>query len=148
MPIDANDIPLPADTHLAEAAANEGNLVPEALGEPLNMTKGEKLRVTSLMMAINYHRETIVHDPGMYQQLKMDNKMLSPTTAHLVVAQAAIFEMYLRGGYSEMVQQAVEDDAELTMENEAGLAEIIRKTADDVLGPLPDEDAGRPTERL
>lgn len=148
MPIDANDIPLPDDTNLAEAAANEGNLVPEALGEPLNMTKGEKLRVTSLMMAINYHRETIVHDPGMYQQLKMDNKMLSPTTAHLVVAQAAIFEMYLRGGYSEMVQQAVEDDAELTMENEAGLAEIIRKTADDVLGPLPDEGTGRPSERI
>lgn len=148
MPIDANDIPLPADTDLAEAAANEGNLVPAALGEPLNMTKDEKLRVTSLMMAINYHRETIVHDPGMYQQLKMDNKMLSATTAHKVVAQAVIFEMYLRGGYDELVAEAVEEDGQTTID-EGNLAKTIKHTMDDVFGKLPDdEDDGRPTEQL
>lgn len=144
MPIDPNDIPLPADTNLAEAAANEGNLVPEALGEPLNITKDEKLRVTSLMMAVNYHRETIVHDPGMYQQLKMDNKILSPTTAHMVVAQAAIFEMYLRGGFDPMVDQAIEEDGIKTEQGD--LAGIIKRTADDVFGFDPDE-SGRPTEQ-
>ena len=146
MPIDQNDLNLPPGAEISEAVANEGNLVPQALGADLEMTKDEKLRVTSLMMAINYHRETIVHDPGMYQQLKMDNKILSPTTAHMVVAQAAIFEMYLRGGYDDLVHQAIEDDAETAMKNEEGLAEVIRRTADDVFGEMPDdEDEGRPT---
>ena len=146
MPIDPNDLNLPPETDLSDVA-EEGNLVSQALNVPTDMTKHEKIRVTALMMAINYHRETIVHDPGMYQQLKMDNKILSPTTAHKVVAQAATFDLYLRGGYDPIVADLVKDDAKTTVD-EGELAETIRRTADDIFGPTPDdENEGRSTEQ-
>lgn len=139
MPIDPKDLDLPEGTDITKEVEASTDLTRQVFDAPLDLTKNEKLRVTALMMAINYHRETIVHDAAMYQQLKMDNKILSPTRAHKVVAQAVIFELYLRGGYDEAVAKFAEEDAAGTIED-GDMDDIIKKTTDDVFGKMPDED--------
>jgi hypothetical protein len=88
----------------------------------LDFSKDEQLRVTSLMLAIRYHEGTIVRDPGMYQQLKMSNAELKPTQAKQVIVQAMLFESYLRGDYTGLIDEAMEEflEAEIGGDDEPG----------------------------
>jgi hypothetical protein len=102
-----------------ERAATEAAGLPqvsEILDMSLDLTRDEKLRATALMMAVSYHKETIVKDGSMYQTMTAQGKNLRATAPQQVVDAALVFEGYLRGHYNEMVasialgvQHAIDD---------------------------------------
>lgn len=90
--------------------------VREILDMSLDLNKDEKLRATALMMAVSYHKETIVKDGNMYQTMKANGTNLRASQPAQVIDAAIVFEGYLRGHYNELVadmvlgiQHAVED---------------------------------------
>lgn len=86
----------------------------------LDLDKDQKLRAAALMMAIKYHLDTICRDPMMYQQMKMDGRVFQPTMAKNVVAEALLFETYLRGDYAQIVQIGLDEMAEAFGEQVGG----------------------------
>lgn len=81
--------------------------VPELLNMQLDLTRDEKLRATALMMAVSYHKETIVKDGQMYQTMKANGTNFRTTDPKQVVDAALVFEAYLRGHFNELVAQIV-----------------------------------------
>jgi hypothetical protein len=81
--------------------------VPEILNMSLDLDRDEKLRATALMMAVSYHKETIVKDGQMYQTMKANGTNFKTTDPRQVVDAAIVFEGYLRGHYNELVMQMV-----------------------------------------
>lgn len=73
----------------------------------LDLTRDEKLRATALMMAVSYHKETIVKDGAMYQTMKANGTNLRASDPKQVLDAALVFEGYLRGHYNEMVAEIV-----------------------------------------
>lgn len=81
--------------------------VREILDMSLDLNKDEKLRATALMMAVSYHKETIVKDGGMYQTMKANGTNLRASAPTQVIDAAVVFEGYLRGQYNELVMEMV-----------------------------------------
>lgn len=77
--------------------------VPEILNMGLDLTRDEKLRATALMMAVSYHKETIVKDGQIYQTMKANGTNLRASDPKQVVDAALVFEAYLRGHFNEVV---------------------------------------------
>lgn len=101
---------------LAEAGIPQ---IREILDMSLDLNKDEKLRATALMMAVSYHKETIVKDGAMYQTMKANGTNLRASQPIQVIDAALVFEGYLRGHYNEFVthmvlnvQHALEDALE------------------------------------
>ena len=95
------------DDELKGQVAEAGGLpnMPEILNMNLDLTRDEKLRATALMMAVSYHKETIVKDGQMYQTMKANGTNLRATAPTQVIDAALVFEGYLRGHYNELVAQ-------------------------------------------
>ncbi len=70
----------------------------------LDLTKGEKVRTTALLMAINYVRETICQDAEMYRAIRQDGKDLIPASVPHIINCSINFENFLLGRYSGPVQ--------------------------------------------
>lgn len=94
--------------------------VSEILDMSLDLTREEKLRATALMMAVSYHKETIIKDGSMYQTMTAQGKNLRDSAPQQVVDAAIVFEGYLRGQYNDLVmgmllgvQHAIDDFANL-----------------------------------
>lgn len=81
--------------------------VPEILNMQLELSRDEKLRATALMMAVSYHKETIVKDGAMYQTMKANGTNLRASDPKQVLDAAMVFEGYLRGHYNELMLQIV-----------------------------------------
>jgi hypothetical protein len=81
--------------------------VREILDMSLDLSKDEKLRATALMMAVSYHKETIVKDGSMYQTMKANGTNLRPSQPAAVLDAAIVFEGYLRGHYNDIVADMV-----------------------------------------
>jgi hypothetical protein len=81
--------------------------IPAITDMPLDMTHDEKLRMTALMMAVSYHKETIVKDGQMYQTMKAQGTNLRASSPKQVVDAAIVFEAYLRGHFNELVASMV-----------------------------------------
>jgi hypothetical protein len=81
--------------------------VREVLDIDLDLTRDEKLRATALMMAVSYHKETIVKDGSMYQTMKANGTNLRSSEPRQVIDAAMAFEGYLRGHYNELMLQIV-----------------------------------------
>lgn len=79
--------------------------MPEILNMELDLSRDEKLRATALMMAVSYHKETIVKDGTMYQTMKANGTNLRASDPKQVLDAAIVFEGYLRGYYNELVMQ-------------------------------------------
>ena len=99
--------------------------VPEILNMSLDLSRDEKLRATALMMAVSYHKETIVKDGAMYQTMKANGTNLRATDPKQVLDAAVIFEGYLRGYYNELV---------------AEIALGVQHAIEDAFTPAPDAD--------
>lgn len=100
--------------------------VREILDMSLDLNKDEKLRATALMMAVSYHKETIVKDGQMYQTMKANGTNLRSSEPRQVIDAAMAFEGYLRGHYNEL------------------MLEIVLSTVhaiDDAFSAIPDTDA-------
>jgi len=63
---------------------------------PLDMT----VRSVALTLATRHCGDTVVSEGNLYQQLKMDNKLVGPLTPSHVISCALIFERYLWGEFS------------------------------------------------
>lgn len=99
--------------------------VREVLDMSLDLTRDEKLRATALMMAVSYHKETIVKDGAMYQTMKANGTNLRSSNPQQVLDAAMAFEGYLRGHYNELMLQIV-----------AGTVHAL----DDAFSAMPDTD--------
>lgn len=95
----------PKAGHLLGRSQEDADAVNTVMYDPgeqhLDLTKGEKVRTTALLMAINYVGETICKDAQMFQALKMDGRALVPATTPHVLQSAIQFEMFLLGRYSQ-----------------------------------------------
>lgn len=69
----------------------------DAAAEPLDMSKGEKMRTTALMLAIKYYTDTICKDADMYNAIVMRNGTMRPATSLGVINAALQFENFLLG---------------------------------------------------
>ena len=93
--------------------------LPDIADMSLDLTKDEKLRSASLILAIRYHVDTIIKDPRYLEimiarekEAKFSNDPeaeqwhLRPTTVEAVVHIAMAFEHFLKGGgkISEIIQ--------------------------------------------
>ncbi len=98
-----------AENDLKAQVADAAGLpnVAEVLNMELDLSRDEKLRATALMMAVSYHKETIVKDGQMYQTMKANGTNLRATDPKQVVDAAIVFEGYLRGHYNELVMEIV-----------------------------------------
>ncbi len=94
----------------------------------LDMTRDEKLRATALMMAVSYHKETIVKDGQMYQTMKANGTNLRASDPKQVLDAALVFEGYLRGHYNELVTE---------------IALSVQHALEDAFVSVPDSDAGQ-----
>lgn len=101
--------------------------VREVLEMNLDLTRDEKLRATALMMAVSYHKETIVKDGSMYQTMKANGTNLRASDPKQVLDAALVFEGYLRGHYNELVTE---------------IALSVQHAISDAFTPAPDTDAG------
>lgn len=110
---------------VAEAAGLPN--VPELLNMELDLSRDEKLRATALMMAVSYHKETIVKDGSMYQTMKANGTNFRSTDPRQVVDAAMVFEGYLRGHFSDLMLSIV-----------LGAQHAL----DDAFREAPDTDAG------
>jgi len=99
--------------------------VPEILNMNLDLSRDEKLRATALMMAVSYHKETIVKDGSMYQTMKANGSNLRASEPKQVVDAAMAFEGYLRGHYNEIM-----------LSLSLGVVQVM----DDVFQAMPDTD--------
>jgi hypothetical protein len=73
---------------------------------PLDMSQVEMpldvtIRSAALSIAQRHCGDTTVKEGNLYQQLKMDNKLVGPLTVEHVIRCALIFEMYLWGKWSQ-----------------------------------------------
>ena len=66
-----------------------------------DLTKGEKLRTTALMLAIRFYTDTIVKDAQMYQTMMAGGKNMRPASSEGVIEVAANFELYIQNGVVE-----------------------------------------------
>ena len=64
---------------------------------PLDIT----IRSIALTVAQRHCGDTTVKEGNLYQQLKMDNKLVGPLTVEHVIHCALIFEMYMWGKWSK-----------------------------------------------
>lgn len=116
-----------------ERAASQAAGLPqvsEILDMSLDLSRDEKLRATALMMAVSYHKETIVKDGSMYQTMKANGTNLRSSHPAQVVDAAIVFEGYLRGHYNDLV---------------ASMVISVQHAIDDAIGSgavTPDQDAG------
>lgn len=82
----------------------------------LTLSKDEKRRTTALLMAIQYHSQTIVKDAAMYRELVHDNKHLSPSVCEKVIEIAFQFDAFISGGTTDAIHQLakaiIKDQAE------------------------------------
>ncbi len=101
--------------------------VREILDMNLDMTRDEKLRATALMMAVSYHKETIVKDGQMYQTMKANGTNLRASDPKQVLDAALVFEGYLRGHYNDLV---------------AEIALSVQHALEDAFVSVPDSDVG------
>ena len=66
---------------------------------PLDIT----IRSIALSIAQRHCGDTTVKEGNLYQQLKMDNKLVGPLTVNHVLHAALIFEAYLWGKWSQNI---------------------------------------------
>jgi hypothetical protein len=99
--------------------------VPKILDMNLELSRDEKLRMSALMMAVSYHKDTIVRDSQMYQTMKLNGANFRATDSKQVLDAALVFEGYLRGHYNEMM-------VEITLG--------VQHAIDDVFQNMPDTD--------
>ncbi len=76
---------------------------PEHMG--LDLTKEEKVRTTALMLAINYHVDTIIRETGMLRYQTDRGMEVTPTTARRVVEIADTFAAWITSGKLEVVHE-------------------------------------------
>lgn len=104
-----DDLPTP---NMADAMGG----VPGVSDMKLDLTKEEKTRTLALMLALKYHSDTICRDADMMRELRSQGVTLTPSQAHKVVAQACVFEMFLRGDMDGAAEQALEEELKLEQE--------------------------------
>jgi hypothetical protein len=67
----------------------------------VNMPLDVTIRSIALTVAQRHCGDTTVKEGNLYQQLKMDNKLVGPLTVEHVLHCALVFEMYLWGKWSK-----------------------------------------------
>jgi hypothetical protein len=70
---------------------------------PLQLPLDMAIRSMALTIAQRHCGDTAVKEGNLYQQLKMDNKLIGPLTIDHVLHCALIFEMYLWGKWSKNI---------------------------------------------
>ena len=97
---------------------------------PLDIT----MRVVALGIAQRHVGDTVVREGGLYQQLKMDNKLGHTVSIDDVVRAALVFERYLWGQWSKgIAEQALQ-------ETSTELADALEKVMEEKLGPTGNDD--------
>ena len=124
-------IDVPAE--LANAEARLPVVVDNAM--PLDFS----LRLMALTIAQRHVGDTAVKEGGLYQQLKMDNKLGDAVSVDDVIRAALVFERYLWGEWSKGIAEnainAVSTDA----------ADAIEKMLDEKFGDAGNDDPLRPS---
>jgi hypothetical protein len=76
----------------------------------VDLTKGQKLRTTALMMAIQSYDKLIIKDADMYLAIcreegrKNPNFTIQPATMNAIVDAAVQFEMFIAGAFSPQLK--------------------------------------------
>lgn len=100
-------------------------LVPQIADTPLDLSKDEKMRAMALMLAISFHKDTVIKDAGMYQQMKLEGRNMELLTDATVVATALRYETYIRCGENP---------------ERMALIETIADQVDKAIGEIEEED--------
>lgn len=77
--------------------------LPVKIDQPLPVALA--LRTTALMVAQRHVGDTCVKEGGLYQQLKMDNKLGNDVSIDDVLRAALVFERYLWGEWSKGIAE-------------------------------------------
>lgn len=98
-----SDEPIDLPKELDEANARLPIVLPDR-DQPLEM----QMRVIALTIAGRYVGDTSVKEGGLYQALKLDNKLGQPVSVEHVIRAALVFERYLWGEWSKgIVENAI-----------------------------------------
>lgn len=101
---------------------------------PLDIT----IRVVALGIAQRHVGDTVISEGGLYQQLKMDNKLGAPVSVDNVIHAALVFERFLWGQWSKGIAENAIEKAE------GAAAEFIEKMLDEKFSGV-DDDPSRPS---
>lgn len=77
-----------------------------------DMTKDERIRSLSLMLAIKYHGETVVKDGTLYQQYKLEGRNMRTLDDEMIIETAVRYETFIRCGENPERMALIEDIAD------------------------------------
>jgi hypothetical protein len=102
---------------------------------PLDIT----IRTIALGIAQRHIGDTVVREGGLYQQLKMDNKLGHTVSIDDVIRGALIFERYLWGEWSKGIAESA------LAQTDTEMSEAIEKMWDEKLKNAADDDPNQPS---
>lgn len=101
-----------------QAVLEEAGVAFDPGSQHLDLTTGEKRRVTALMLAINAYNNLIIKDAAMYVEIRRDverheaGAQIKPATIDAMVEAAFKFDLFIAGEYAERDVEVTDIPAE------------------------------------